>query len=71
MTVIFSGSGLTLDEVVRVARGGERVALAEKARSHMARARAVVEEVLARGDEVYGLTTGVGTLKRVRVARAR
>jgi histidine ammonia-lyase len=68
MTVIISGSGLGLDEVTRVARGGERIALAEKARLHMARARAVVEEVLARGDEVYGLTTGVGTLKRVRIA---
>lgn len=67
MTVTISGSGLTLDDVVRVARGGERVALAEEARRHMVRARAVVEEVLARGEEVYGLTTGVGTLKRVRV----
>jgi histidine ammonia-lyase len=68
MTVVISGSGLSLDDVVRVARGGERVALADNARRHMTRARAVVEEVLARGDEVYGLTTGVGTLKRVRVA---
>jgi histidine ammonia-lyase len=36
----------------------------------MARARDVVTAALERGDEVYGLTTGVGTLKRVRVGVA-
>jgi histidine ammonia-lyase len=60
MTVEVTGSTLTLDEVVRVARGGERVALAESARERMRASRRVLEEALASGARVYGLTTGVG-----------
>lgn len=70
MTITIDGAGLTLDDLVRVARAGERVALAPAARARMARARDVVTAALERGDEVYGLTTGVGTLKRVRVGVA-
>ena len=68
MTVVLDGKSLTLDDVVRVARHGERVELAPSALERMARARAVVEEALTRGDEVYGLTTGVGERKRIKVS---
>ena len=68
MTVVLSGSRLTLDELVRVARDGEAVALAPGVGARMARARSVVETVLAAGDPVYGLNTGVGVLKRVPLA---
>ncbi len=68
MTVVLSGSRLTLDELVRVARGGEAVALAPGVGARMARARRTVETVLATGDPVYGLNTGVGVLKRVSLA---
>lgn len=68
MTVTISGHGLTLDELVRVARAEEDVALAAAAREAMARSRAVVEEVLAAGTPAYGLTTAVGVLKRVPLA---
>lgn len=67
MTVVLTGGDLTLEEVVRVAREGGDVALAPAARERMVEARALVEEVLARGDVVYGLTTGVGARKKVRV----
>jgi histidine ammonia-lyase len=68
MTVVLTGSALTLDEVVRVARDGEAVALAPSVARTMARARGTVEAALARGDQVYGLTTAVGVLKRVPLA---
>jgi histidine ammonia-lyase len=67
MTVVLTGNGLTLDEVVRVARGGEHVELAEEARTEMMVSRALVERVVERGDLVYGVTTGVGARKKVRV----
>ncbi|MDX6621098.1 MAG: histidine ammonia-lyase, partial [Gaiellales bacterium] len=60
MTVILDGEGLTLDEVVRVARGGEPVELAPEAVEHMRRGRDIVERSLAEGEEVYGMTTGIG-----------
>ena len=67
MTVVLTGHDLTLDEVVRVARAGEAVELAAQAREQMEEARALVERVLERGDPVYGLTTGVGMRKKVRI----
>jgi len=67
MTVVLTGSGLTLEEVVRVARGGEDVQLADGARERMLATRALVERAVERGDVVYGVTTGVGARKKVRV----
>jgi histidine ammonia-lyase len=67
MTVVLSGHDLTLDEVVRVARGGEPVALAPEAVERMVDARAIVERAVARGETVYGITTGVASRKRVKV----
>jgi histidine ammonia-lyase len=65
MTVVLTGGSLTLDELVRVARDGEAVALDPQVSARMRRSRAVVERALRRGDPVYGLTTAVGVLKRV------
>lgn len=67
MTVVLSGDGLTVDDVVRVAREGTQVALAPEAVERMRETRALVERAVERGDEVYGLSTGVGARKKVRV----
>jgi histidine ammonia-lyase len=67
MTVVLDGASLGIDQVVRVARDDELVELAPGVLERMSEARALVERVLARGDEVYGLTTGVGMRKRIRV----
>jgi len=67
MTVVLTGDDLTLDEVVRVARAGERVELAPEAVGRMGEARAVVERAVERGEAVYGVTTGVASRKRVSV----
>jgi histidine ammonia-lyase len=48
---------------VAVARHGEAVALAPGAITAMRQSRTVVEEVLSKGKQVYGLTTGVGERK--------
>ena len=68
MTVVLTGSDLTLGELVRVARGDEPVELAPAAVERMRATRAVVEAAAAAGDEVYGLTTGVGAKKKAAVA---
>src|SRR4051794_36153965 len=65
MSVMLSGSLLSVTDVVRVARAGERVELDPEARDRMASARAVVEATLSSGEPVYGLTTGVAERKRV------
>src|ERR1700759_3776415 len=63
MTIRLNGSDLTVTQVMAVARHGEAVALAPGAVAAMARARAVVEDILAGGEPVYGLTKGVGERK--------
>jgi histidine ammonia-lyase len=63
MTIMLSGSDLTVTEVVAAARRDESVAFAPGAIATMEQARAVVEEVLAQDEPVYGLNTGVGERK--------
>jgi histidine ammonia-lyase len=67
VTVVLTGEGLTVDEVVRVARGGEPVEVEAASFDRMRETRALVERVVARGDVVYGMTTGVGARKKVPV----
>ncbi|HET6847597.1 MAG TPA: aromatic amino acid ammonia-lyase [Gaiellales bacterium] len=61
---------LRIEDVVEVARGRRRVTLAEPAAGRIRRGREVTEALLHRGERVYGLTTGVGALKRVSVGEA-
>ena len=63
MTITLNGSDLTVTQVVAAARHGETVALAPEALAAMRRSRAIVQNVLAAGEPVYGLTTGVGERK--------
>jgi histidine ammonia-lyase len=64
VTVTLTGSDLTIDQVLAVSRAGEPVELAPAAIERMERSRAVVEEALASGAPVYGVSTGLGVLKR-------
>ncbi|MCS7008201.1 MAG: aromatic amino acid lyase, partial [Gaiellaceae bacterium] len=68
MTVELTGSDLTLDEVVRVARSGERVSVAARPLERMRERRAIVEEAVASDAAAYGVTTGVGMRRDVTVA---
>ncbi len=52
---------MTVADVVRVARQGERVRLTDSALERMRSARSIVEH-LADGDPAYGITTGFGAL---------
>jgi histidine ammonia-lyase len=61
-TIVLSGDGLSVDRLLAVARGGARVALDEGALLNVRAARDVVDRVLASGEAVYGLNTGLGSL---------
>lgn len=65
--VVLTGDSLTLDDLCRVARRGEMVRIASDALERMRASREVVEEVLETGGAAYGLNTGVGVRKRVRL----
>jgi histidine ammonia-lyase len=61
------GQPLSLAEIEAVALDGCRVEIAAAARERMAAGRALIEEILAAGQTVYGVNTGFGKLADVRV----
>ena len=63
-----NGNDLTLEEVREVAVGGRPVLLSPDAREVVARARAVVDALVASNQVSYAITTGVGKLSDVRIA---
>lgn len=67
ITVRLNGRDLSLEAVEAVARHDAPVELAADAREAMLASRATVEELVAAGDAVYGVTTGFGDLAGVRI----
>jgi histidine ammonia-lyase len=63
-----TGRDLTVPDVVAVARAGRAVTVADDARARMAVSREIIEQVVASGDTVYGVTTGFGDLADVRIS---
>lgn len=70
MTIHLDGPGVTIGDVVAVARRGEPVALTSSALERMAEARATVER-LAEGAPKYGISTGFGALATVSIPPER
>ncbi len=69
--IILGDAPLTLEDIAAVARGGRAVTLGPSARAAMRRARAMIDDVVARGDAapaVYGVNTGFGALAEVRIS---
>jgi histidine ammonia-lyase len=63
VSIILDGATLTPAQVATIAREGAPVELAAVARQRNEAARRAADAVLARGDELYGVTTGVGPLR--------
>lgn len=64
-----SGQILTLNDIATVAREGEAVQVSAAARERVLASRKVIDEIIARDEVVYGVTTGFGKLSDVRVPR--
>ncbi|GAA2726105.1 histidine ammonia-lyase [Streptomyces luteosporeus] len=61
-TVVVGTSGTTAEDVLAVARGGARVVVSEEALAAVARSRQVIDDLAAKPDPVYGVSTGFGAL---------
>lgn len=66
-SIVLSGGGLTVDRVLAASRGQAKVELDPAALVRVRAARDVVDRVLARGEAVYGLNTGLGSLARYHI----
>ena len=69
--VILDGATLTPKRVALIAREGAQAQLAPEAHARNDRARDAIAALLARGDDLYGVTTGVGALRAYRVPKNR
>ncbi|MGW7691478.1 histidine ammonia-lyase [Streptomyces asiaticus] len=61
-TVVVGTSGTTADDVIAVARGTARIEISEAALDAVSAARQVIDDLAAKPEPVYGVSTGFGAL---------
>jgi histidine ammonia-lyase len=65
MSTVLDGKTLTIEDVVRVARHGERVELADESVEAIKRCRTMIERKIEAREVMYGINTGIGELAEV------
>jgi len=65
MTYIVQGSGLTIEDVVNVARKNQQVELHPDALQRIKKCRAMLEKKIDAGEIMYGVNTGIGEFSEV------
>jgi len=65
VTIVLDGSSLTVERLVRIARGGEEVKLDALALERIRVCRAMLEDKLAAHEIMYGTNTGIGEFSEV------
>jgi histidine ammonia-lyase len=68
MTITLNSSGLTMDQVVEVARNGAKIEISKEALEKMAVTRAHIETLAKADVPVYGISTGFGALANRHIA---
>jgi len=67
-TIELSGHDVGIDDVERVAVGGESAVLGARALEQLAASRALIDRVVAEGTPTYGVNTGFGRFVDVHIA---
>ncbi len=67
-SVVINSNGMTIDDVLAVARGNSNVVLSDEAIAALTTARAYVDALVASPEPVYGISTGFGALATRHVA---
>lgn len=65
MTLIIKGAGLTIEDVVNVARNNEKVELHPDAFDRIVKCRSMLERKIEAGEIMYGVNTGIGEFSEV------
>lgn len=65
MTYVITGKGLTIEDVVNIARHDEKVELHPDSITRMKKCRAMLEEKIEAGEIMYGVNTGIGEFSEV------
>lgn len=65
MTIVLDGHNLTIENLVRIARQGEKVDLHPQALERIRNCRAMLEEKIQAHEIMYGVNTGIGEFSEV------
>lgn len=58
--LVLTGAGVSVEDVAQVARGGRKVEVEPTVIERLDKARKVLDQVAASGQQIYGLNTGLG-----------
>ena len=65
MTIKIDGTGLTIEDVIKVARHGEKVELTAGAEERIVKCRAMLEKKIQAHEIMYGVNTGIGEFSEI------
>jgi histidine ammonia-lyase len=65
MTIVVTGSGLSIEKLVQVARGNEDIALHPDALARIGACRKMLEQKIKAHEIMYGVNTGIGEFSEV------
>ena len=69
--LVIDGGPLAIDALAEAARGRAGVTLGPRARAQLGASRAALEQAMARGEVLYGVNTGFGSLAQKRIDDAQ
>lgn len=63
------GETLTVEQVNAVARKNEKIGVSEKAQKKIIAGQNLVQELVNKGEALYGITTGIGEFSRIKISK--
>src|SRR5512144_1939874 len=60
MTIVLDGTGLSIENLIKIARHGDKVALSPAALERIVACRGMLEEKVQAHEIMYGVNTGIG-----------
>ncbi len=69
--ILLDGNSLTLEDVVKVARGYEEVGLSDAGRNQIIKSREIVDKILEQETPVYGISTGFGDFSTIFISKEK
>jgi len=65
--VCINGETLTIEDIVKVARGNAKVVIPEKVKKQVKKSREALEKLLKENQTIYGVNTGFGALSNITI----
>ena len=67
--LVLDGKSLNIEDVVKVARERYAVEFSKESEKKITKCQELVEELVNKGEAIYGVTTGIGEFSRIRVSK--